>query len=119
MRVQSLNRAGKLNWAKLEEFAKTRRADELAIALALMARVPDGVAFDIVKGPDDDALIALAKAIRLPWETTRILIAPESDGRTDTERLLACRIVFEGLHQPDARAIIDAHAARHPATTTH
>ncbi len=119
VRVHSLNRAGKLNWAKLEEFAKAGRSEELAVALALMAKVPDGVAIDIVNGADNDALIALAKAIRLPWETTRILIAPESDGRTDTERLLACRIVFEGLHQPDARAIIDAHAARHPATTTH
>lgn len=119
VRVQSLNRAGKLNWAKLEEFAKAGRADELAIALALMARVPDEVVFDIMKGPDDDALVALAKAIRLPWETTRILIAPECEGQADTERLQACRATFEELHQPDAREILDAHVARHPATTTH
>jgi uncharacterized protein (DUF2336 family) len=119
VRVHSLNRAGKLNWARLEEFAKARRSEELAIALALMAKVPDEVAIDIVNSADGDALIALAKAIRLPWETTRILIAPECDGEADSERLQACRATFEGLHQPDARAILDAHVARHPATTTH
>jgi uncharacterized protein (DUF2336 family) len=119
VRVHSLNRAGKLNWAKLEEFAKAGRREELAIALALMARVPDEIVIEIANGSDDDALIALAKAIRLPWETTRILIAPESEGRTDTERLLKCRIAFEGLHQTDARAVLDARAAHHPGTTRH
>ncbi len=43
VRVHSLNRAGKLNRAKLEEFAKAGRAEELAAALALMAHVSDDV----------------------------------------------------------------------------
>ncbi len=119
VRVHSLNRAGKLNWAKLEEFAKTGRTGELAIALGLIAKVPDDVVLDILAKPDQEALIALAKAIRLPWETTRILIAPESDGEVDTERLRAWRSAFDELHQPDARAVLDARIARHPGTTTH
>ncbi len=119
VRVQSLNRAGKLSWAKLEEFARAGRTDELAIALALIAKVPEDVVIDIVKGRDQEAMIALAKVARLPWETARVLMAPDSDGRADTKRLLAWRMAFEGLTHSDARAMLDARVARHPGATTH
>ena len=111
VRIHSLNRAGKLNRVKLEEIAKAGRAEELAAALALMAHVSDDVAMDIINDPDREALLALAKTIRLPWETTRIIIATESDVEADADQMEECRIAFEQLQQPAARAILDAHCA--------
>lgn len=115
VRVHSLNRAGKLNRMKLEEFAKAGRTEELAAALALMAKVPEHVVSDIVSDPNDEALLALAKTIRLPWETTRIIIAPSTtdDGAT-ADRLGERQAAFEQLQQPSARAILDSRCARQP-----
>jgi uncharacterized protein (DUF2336 family) len=110
--VHALNRAGKLNGARLEEFAKAGRIEELVAALTLMARVPDDVVVDILNDGDRSLLLALAKAIWLPWETVRIIIAAaEAEGPCGEGRLDEYEAVFEQLHRPDARADLDAHCA--------
>jgi uncharacterized protein (DUF2336 family) len=113
VRIHSLNRAGKLNRLKLEEFAKAGRSDELTIALALMAHVPEDVVTDIFNDPDREPLLALAKTVKLPWETTRIILARlASGGSPEADSLKKCQAAFEQLHQPDARVILDARCAR-------
>lgn len=112
VRVHSLNRAGKLNRAKVEEFAKGNRTEELAIALALMAHVPEDVIIGILNDPDCEPLLALAKTIRLPWETARIVMAPAASGRAlATGKLDDARAAFEQLEQHVARAILDSRCA--------
>ncbi len=112
VRVHSLNRAGKLNKIKLEEFARAGRIEELSIALALMAHVPEDVVMGIFNDPDGEPLLALAKTIGLPWETTRIIMAsPYSETASDAERLEEYRVAFEQLQQPTARAILDSRCA--------
>ena len=104
VRVQSLNRAGKLNWAKLEEFAKAGRADELAIALALMAQVPDEVVFDIMNEPGrrrpDRAGESDPAALGDDADSHRAGKRGPSRYRAPARPAVA---TFENLHQPDAR----------------
>lgn len=120
VRVHSLNRAGKLGRAKLEEFAKAGRTEELAIALALMAHVPEDVVTGIFNDPDHDALLALAKTIRLPWETTRIVMARTRSGRAlDPDNSEDVRAAFEQLQQHVARAILDSRCAHMPGNKPH
>jgi uncharacterized protein (DUF2336 family) len=120
VRVHSLNRAGKLNRAKLEEFARTGHAEELAAALALMAHVSDEAVTHIINDPDREALLALAKTIRLPWETTRIILAPrDGAGPAEKSRLKEYQAAFEQLQQPAARAIVDARCAHLQGETAH
>ncbi len=112
VRVQSLNRAGKLNKARLEAFARTGHTEELVAALALMANVPEEVVADILADKNRQFLFALAKTIRLSWETTRVIMAPaEADGPPGNDGLDDWRGAFEQLQQPAARAILDSRCA--------
>ena len=94
--VHSLNRAGKLNSARLELFAKIGNTEELIAALALMAHMPEDAVADILKNKDRQPLFALAKTIRLPWETIRIIVeSTEADGASGENRLEEYRNAFE------------------------
>ena len=120
VRVHSLNRAGKLGRAKLEEFAKAGRTDELVAALALMAHVPDNIVADIVNDSNTEPLLVLVRSIGLPWETSRIVVAlTASGGPVGAEWLEECRVAFEQLQQPVAREILASYCARRPGKTLH
>ena len=120
VRVHSLNRAGKLDRAKLEEFAKAGRVEELVAALALMAHVPDDIVADIVNDSDTEPLLVLVQTIGLPWETSRIIVAlTASGGPVGAEWLEECQVAFEQLPQPVAREILASYCARPPGKTLH
>lgn len=81
VRVHALNRAGKLSSAKLEAFAKAGRTEEFVIALALMANISEDSVAEMLANKDHRSLLELMKTIRLPWDTTQIIIASiEADG---------------------------------------
>lgn len=106
--VHSLNRAGELNLAKLAEFAKAGRINTLVAALALMAYVPDEAVADMVKAPGHEPLVILAKAIGLPWETTKIIFAAcRSAYPLRLGELEKCASAFRRLDQKAARKILD------------
>jgi uncharacterized protein (DUF2336 family) len=106
--VQSLNQTGKLNGAKLAEFATTGRTELLIAALALMAYVPETVVAEMLSGQQNETLIVLAKAIGLPWEITKTIIASFANGRAlrpgDFKKL---DISFQRLERATARTILE------------
>lgn len=106
--VQSLNREGKLNAAKLTEFATTGRTELLVAALAVMAYVPETVIAEMLRSQQNETLIILARAIGLSWETTRSIIV--SFARTRPLRpgdLKKLNNAFQRLEQATARTILD------------
>jgi uncharacterized protein (DUF2336 family) len=111
--VDSLNRSGKLNGAKLMEFVKTGRTKEVVAALSLMAHAPGDVVEEMMNDPHAEALLILAKAAGLAWEATRALIVAggQEYGRT-AGGLEKCRIVFQRLKQATAQQIIAFHSTR-------
>lgn len=98
VRIHALNRAGKLNGARLEAFAKAGRTDELVAALALMAHMSEDAIADILHNKDRQSLFELAKKIRLPWDTTRIIIeSVEADRPSGEEGLAQYKAAFDRL----------------------
>jgi uncharacterized protein (DUF2336 family) len=106
--VQSMNQAGRLNAAKLVEFATTGRAELLIAGLAIMAYVPEKVVAEMLRSQQNETLIILARAIGLPWEATRSVII--SFARAHPLRpgdLRKLNSAFERLEQATARTILD------------
>lgn len=98
VRVHALNRAGKLNSTRLERFAKAGRTEELVAALALMAHISEEAVANIINTTDRQSLFVLAKKIRLPWDTTRIIIeSVEADDPSGEKRLAEYQAAFDRL----------------------
>lgn len=98
VRVHALNRAGKLNSTRLEQFARAGQTDALVAAFALMAHMSEDAVAKILNTTDRQSLFELAKKIRLPWDTTRIIIeAVEAHGPSEEKRLAEYRAAFDRL----------------------
>ena len=64
--VTSLNRAGQLNAAKLEAFAKAGRFEEIVSALSLMSDMPIDFVERAINDADAESLLVLCKAAGFP-----------------------------------------------------
>ncbi len=116
--INSLNRAGQLNAAKLETFAKAGRFEEIVVGLSLMSDMPTDFVERTVNDAHAESLIVLSKAIGLSWETTRTILTLSTRkhwrSAGDIEQCLAA---FQRLKQPTAQQILGFHRTRgHPGT---
>jgi uncharacterized protein (DUF2336 family) len=111
--VDSLNRAGKLNGARLVEFVKSGQLEEAVAALALMARAPLDVVEEMLRDPHVEGLLVLTKAIGLSWETTqKIITASGQNDRLPSYDTEKCHAVFRRLNQTTAQKIVAFHRNR-------
>ena len=67
--VMEMQKRGGVVAANLLQFAKTRKLDEMVVALSLLTRVPIQVIDRFIDDPSDDPLLILCKAIDLDWNT--------------------------------------------------
>ncbi len=115
----SLNRAGQLNAAKLEAFAKANRFEEIVSALSLMSDMPADFVERAINDADAESLLVLCKAVGLSWETTRSILTlngrkhPRAPGEIDQ-----CLTAFQLLKQPTAKQILGFRRTRGPSATT-
>jgi uncharacterized protein (DUF2336 family) len=72
--VKSLHSAGKLDEARLNEFAQHQNFDSLTIALSLLCDVPVGLTERALVQSEPEQLMILARAIGLSWETTKRIL---------------------------------------------
>jgi uncharacterized protein (DUF2336 family) len=116
--VETLHRVGRLNVAKLEEFTRDGRFEEIVAALALMASMPPELVERTVNDTHAEALLVLAKAVGLSWETTKSILTLAATkyrrSMTDVEK---CMAAFERLKQPIARQILEFHRKRGTVAT--
>jgi uncharacterized protein (DUF2336 family) len=116
--VSSLNRAGQLNAAKLDVFAKANRFDEIVSALSLMSDMPIDFVERAVNDADAESLLVLCKATGLSWETTRNILMqsgrkhPRAAGEIDQ-----CLASFQLLKQATAKQILGFRRTRGPSGT--
>lgn len=114
--VQRLMEAGQLNEAKLEEFARMGRFEEIVAALSLMASVPADIVERTVADTQAESLLVLAKSINLSWDTTLsiIVLAARRFKRTtaDIEKHMAA---YERLTPTTAHRILDFYRLRKAA----
>jgi len=111
--VESLDKAKQLSVAKLDDFAKAGRFEEIVAALALMANIPAEVVERTVNDTNAESVLVLAKAVELPWETTRNIIALAARryrrSMADVEKAMAS---FQRLRPSTAQQILDFHRTR-------
>lgn len=113
--VESLNHAGLLNAAKLEEFAAAGRFEEIVAALALLAGMPPEAVERSVKHTRAESLLVLARAIGLPWETTRsILLLAGQRYRRSADDINRCIASFQRLNPVTAQQILEFQRIRSP-----
>jgi uncharacterized protein (DUF2336 family) len=111
--VETLKRIGQLDVAKLEDFASKDRFEEIVAALSLMANMPPELVERTVHDTNAEALLVLAKAVGLPWETTKnILTLAAKKYRRSAADVDKCMAAFERLKEPIARQILEFHRTR-------
>ena len=81
--VHALRRTGKLNEAKLLEFADAGRRKETIAAIALLCDVPIEVARRLLTDDQPDAALILCQAAGLSWPSACAILAACNDGRAD------------------------------------
>lgn len=108
--AESLQRAGQLDAAKIEEFALDGRFEELVAALSLMSNVPTSVIEGNLRDTNAQLLLVLAKAIGLPWDTTRSIMALAAKRyRRSATSIDQSMPSFNRLRQSTAQQILDFH----------
>jgi len=118
--INSLSEAGQLNAIKLDEFAKTGRFDEIVAALSLMANIPIAAVERTLTDTRAESLIVLARAIDLPWETAKSIIALAAlKFRRNPADMAKCTAAFQRLSPYTAQQILDFHRTRPRTATRH
>ena len=108
--VESLQQAGQLNSAKLQEFATAGRFEEMVAALSVMSKVPTAMIEQNMRDTRAESLLVLAKAIGLSWETTRsIMTLAAKRYRRSANGIDQAMSSFHRLRQSTAQQILDFH----------
>jgi uncharacterized protein (DUF2336 family) len=111
--IESLNRTGKLNGARLELFAKTNRFEDMVAALAIMAGVPINVVDSKLNNEFVAFIVLLAKAIDLSSTTTLKLLEFGARQRRCTAREIKHGLSdFQDLKRRTALQILGAYRAQ-------
>ena len=111
--AESLDQAGLLNVAKLDEFAVAGRFEEIVAALALMAKMPGELVERLVNDTRAESLLVLARAIELPWETTRSILGLAGRRyRRSPADIGNCIAAFQRLNPTTARQILEFQRVR-------
>jgi uncharacterized protein (DUF2336 family) len=72
--LKELYSAGRLGCAELDAFAIAGKFDETSVVLSMMCDLPIELVERALVREKPDQILVLAKAIELPWQTTRALV---------------------------------------------
>jgi uncharacterized protein (DUF2336 family) len=114
--VVALDRAGKLNEARLADFARGGKFDEATIALALMANLPIGLVERAVTSRRTEQILVFAKAVDVSWETAKaILLLQAGTKGSSTSELDQCCATFARMSLDTAKKVIHFYRRREEA----
>jgi uncharacterized protein (DUF2336 family) len=113
--VTELHQAGKLNEAKLAEFANDKKYEETVASLAMLCGVPLEAADRLMNGDRPDPILILCKAAGYNWMTVRAIIMsrPSAKG-TSSQSLDAAYANFEKLTPATAQRVVRFWQVRDP-----
>ena len=105
--VGLLREKGELHESTLYEFARSRKYEETAAALSLLASAPLEIIKPLMNSPMDDGLLIPCKAADCRWETVSAILAtklpPGSVPKAGHEKL---EIEFAKLSKPNAQRLL-------------
>ncbi len=106
--------SGELNDATVQSFAESKRFEETIIALTYLCNVPVEVVEQALIQDQLDMILVLAKAAKLSWATTKILLSfPMRQRRIASGEIEQCLASFERLNVATAEHIIEFYRLRH------
>jgi uncharacterized protein (DUF2336 family) len=112
--VQPKFDSGELDDAAVLSFAEDRKFAETAIALAYLCNVSADVVEQALTQDQFDMILVLAKAAKLSWATTKILLSfPARKRRIASGEIEQCLASFERLNFATAQHIIEFYRMRH------
>jgi uncharacterized protein (DUF2336 family) len=111
--IESLNESGQLGDDKVRTFAEEGEVEETTAALALMCNVPVGVVEQALIQNQPETILVLAKAARLSWATTKILLSLLArQSRMATGEMGQYLASFERLNFSTAQKIVEFYRMR-------
>ena len=111
--VEALSRSGKLEAARLVEFAELGDFDKTTIALSKMCDLPIELVEQVLVKNNHEQLLVLAKATNLTWETTKaVLILSVLPARLDPDEFERAFITYTRLKLKTATTAIDFYRLR-------
>ena len=112
--VQPKFDSGELDDAAVLSFAEDRKFAETTIALAYLCNVSADVVEQALTQDQFDMILVLAKAAKLSWATTKILLSfPARKRRIASGEIEQCLASFERLNFATAQHIIEFYRMRH------
>lgn len=105
--IEGLRQEGRLDEAATLEFARKRRFDEMAAALACLGAVPLEVVERILSCDRPDPVLILCKAIGWGWPTAKEIIAVRPLGQEFSSQSLDAALAnFEHLSPATAKRVV-------------
>jgi uncharacterized protein (DUF2336 family) len=104
--VVRLQEAGQLNEAALLEFCKRPNIDMVAIALALMAKLPISMTQLAVQSADYDMLLILGRSTNLSWATVRAIFCARGENKPSNRQLETLASSFNKLTAATAKRVL-------------
>jgi uncharacterized protein (DUF2336 family) len=105
--VELLREKGELNEGTLFEFARSRKYEETAVALSLLASASLEIVKPLMKSPRDEGLLIPCKVADCKWETVDAILAtklpPGSVPKAGHEKL---KVDFAKLSKPNAQRLL-------------
>jgi uncharacterized protein (DUF2336 family) len=117
--VGKLHQYGSLNEEKIFEFAYSLKFDETAVALSLLCAVPINVVERAIVDENREAILILAKALDLSWNTTMALLFLGAENYRITARdLEVLKSDFAKLNVETSKQVLNAYQSRKEAAAT-
>jgi len=113
--VAALLQDGKLDEARVVEFATTGRFEDAAAALALLCAVPIDVVDRLMSGDRSDPILILCKAAGWGWPTVRAIIMLRPD-KASGQDLDTANANFERLSPATAQRVMRFWQTHQPAS---
>jgi uncharacterized protein (DUF2336 family) len=113
VRVEALQRAGKLGESEVHTFAKSGKFEETAVALSLLCGLPIDVIEQAMLDDRPDMLLILVKAIGYCWATAKLLLLLQTGGRGASQQDLELALhSFDRLQVSTAQRAVRFYQTR-------
>lgn len=113
--VSDMRRAGNLDEAQLERFARTGRYEEMVTALSTLCAVPLEVVDRLMASDRTDPVLILCKAVGFEWQTVQAIITLHPGGKgASAQGLDEAHRNFERLSQSTAQRVVRFWQIRQP-----
>jgi hypothetical protein len=114
--VESLRAADRLTESDVEAFARAKKVEETAVALAVMSTLPIDIIEHAMMQDREETILIVAKSIGLSWSTAKavLLLCAGNQGMA-AHSLEQCRENFNKLKRETALQVIKFQQKRQEA----